>query len=436
MAQAETQVDVAIVGGGLAGLAAAALLGREGLSVALFERSRDLGGRALTTVRQGFHLNLGPHALYRTGAAMAVLRELDIAPRGGRPPVTGLALHGGRMHALPGGLLSLLRTSLVPPGAKLGLARLFARIGRLDARALARRTVREWSASEAGHPVVAQLVEALVRLGTYAHAPERLSAAAGLAQIQAGLAGGVLYVDGGWRTIVEALERRARAAGATLRAASRAVAVERLGDGWRLELGEGGCCEAGAVILAVPPAAATDLVAGEQRERIGAWAARAVAVRAACLDLGLSSLPEPRATFALGIDRPLYLSVHSAVAALAPPGAATVHVVKYLEPDAEADAHATEAELEELLDAVQPGWRRVVVERRFLPAMTVSWALPEAAAGGVEGRPGPEVPGAPGLYVVGDWVGPEGLLADAALASARAAARRIAAEAAARPRVA
>jgi len=31
----------------------------------------------------------------------------------------------------------------------------------------------------------------------------------------------------------------------------------------------------------------------------------------------------------------------------------------------------------------------------------------------------------PGLYVAGDWVGPAGLLADASLASARAAARTI-----------
>ena len=44
----------------------------------------------------------------------------------------------------------------------------------------------------------------------------------------------------------------------------------------------------------------------------------------------LARLPQPRATFALGIDRPLYLSVHSAVAALAPAGGAMIHVAKYL----------------------------------------------------------------------------------------------------------
>ena len=78
-----------------------------------------------------------------------------------------------------------------------------------------------------------------------------------------------------------------------------------------------------------------------------------------------------------------------------------------------------------LLDLMQPGWRAALVARRFLPHLTVSHALVTAAQGGTAGRPGPAVPDVPGLYVAGDWVGPEGMLADASLASARQAARLI-----------
>ncbi len=35
------------------------------------------------------------------------------------------------------------------------------------------------------------------------------------------------------------------------------------------------------------------------------------------------------------------------------------------------------------------------------------------------------MPDAPGVFVVGDWVGPEGMLLDASLASAERAAREI-----------
>ena len=66
-----------------------------------------------------------------------------------------------------------------------------------------------------------------------------------------------------------------------------------------------------------------------------------------------------------------------------------------------------------MLDQLQPGWREVVIERRFLPRMVAASALATAADGGLAGRPGPQVPEAPGLYLAGDWVGPQGWLADA-----------------------
>ncbi|HTZ10385.1 MAG TPA: hypothetical protein VMB72_15035, partial [Acidimicrobiales bacterium] len=50
----------------------------------------------------------------------------------------------------------------------------------------------------------------------------------------------------------------------------------------------------------------------------------------------------------------------------------------------------------------------------------VSHALPRPGPG-LAGRPPVAVPGRPGVFVAGDWVGPVGLLADAALDSGRAA---------------
>jgi len=161
--------------------------------------------------------------------------------------------------------------------------------------------------------------------------------------------------------------------------------------------------------------------------RSGRTCCISIPIKAACLDLGLSRLPQPRARFALGIDEPLYLSVHSAVARLAPDGGATIHVAKYLDPDLPHAAKSDERQLEALLDLIQPGWRELVVERRFLPSMTVYHALVTAAQGGPAGRPGPAVPNVANLYVVGDWVGPDGLLADTSLASAKRAAQMIAA---------
>ena len=61
------------------------------------------------------------------------------------------------------------------------------------------------------------------------------------------------------------------------------------------------------------------------------------------------------------------------------------------------------------MDLLQPGWRDRVLARRFLPEMVVVHDIPKAARLGCRGRPGPQVPGMKGLFVVGDWVGSEGM---------------------------
>jgi phytoene dehydrogenase-like protein len=183
---------------------------------------------------------------------------------------------------------------------------------------------------------------------------------------------------------------------------------------------------AATVIIATGLSAAANLLQQTAAAAtLGRWAAEAIPATAACLDVALRRLPRPSATVALGIDRPLYLSVHSAVARLAPDGGALIHVARYQPVSQPSDPAADAHELEALLDLVQPGWRDQLVYRRFLPHMVVMEAIATAAQRGLSGRPGPAVPGCDNLYVAGDWVGPEGMLADAALASARQAAHLV-----------
>jgi hypothetical protein len=111
--------------------------------------------------------------------------------------------------------------------------------------------------------------------------------------------------------------------------------------------------------------------------------------------------------------------VHSNVAHVAPPGAATIHVARYLAPG---EGAPSEAELLAVLEHLQPGARELVVEQRFLPRLVVMHDIVRASRAGYAGRPGVRVPGVENAALVGDWVGGEGLLADATFASARAAA--------------
>jgi len=412
--------DVIVVGGGLAGLTAAAYAARAGRRVLLCERARDVGGRAATQNESGFLFNLGPHALYRASTAAAVLAELGVAYSGKVPSGSGAyGVSGGRKHALPGGLVSLLTTSLLGLPGKIEVAKVLASLQRIDAARYLRVSVDEWLAETFRHEEVRALMRALVRVTSYANCPDRMSAGAAIRQLQSGFGGGVLYLDGGWQTLIEGLRRAVGALGVEVRTGARVDAVEGDGVVGGVRLAGGEVLKAAAVVLTGAPDEVSALVRSGEHPPLRRWVDSAVPVRAACLDLGLSRLPQPRATFGLGIDRPLYLSVHSAVANLGPEGSATVHVAKYLAPDDALDAAATQRELEDMMDLIQSGWRDLVRQRRFLPRLTVAHHVPLAEAGG--GRAPVEVAGFANLFIAGDWVGDEAMLADASMASGRAA---------------
>jgi phytoene dehydrogenase-like protein len=418
----DARADLVVVGGGLAGLTAAAFASRAGLDVVLLERSSEAGGRAATHVAGDFLFNVGPHALYARGPAARAFADLGVGFGGRRPSASGgLALHGGSLHALPGGFVSLLSTDLLSLSGKIEVARLLASFSGIDASLLRGRTLREWLDSTIRDARARELLEALMRLTSYANDPAASCAAAAVAQLQSGLDPGVVYLDHGWATLVAGLRRAAEQKGTRIRVGCRAESVRRVGDRFQVDTGAGRL-SARAVVLAVPPRSAASLVEGSAAAGLAALAGEAVPVQAACLDLGLARLPSPRRLFVVGIDRPLYFSVHSASARLAPKGGALVHVAKYLGPG-ESDPKAARAELEAFCDLVQPGWRKEVVESRYLPSITVAGDLVPAGRTRAE----VEVAGAEGLYLAGDWVAcadePSTMLADAAVASGREAAR-------------
>jgi phytoene dehydrogenase-like protein len=443
--------NVVVVGGGLAGLAASIYLARGGRNVTLFEKRRLLGGRAVTNLRHGYRFNLGAHAFYRDGLGAKVLRELGIPVRGGLAKPRALALVGDEELRLPTNWLSFIATSLLSLRGKQQLGSALLHIRRRGGTRAGSLTLRDWIDGRISDRRARQVLEALVRLATYADHADVESASHALAQMKIAMRG-ALYVDEGWQKIVDSMHSAAISSGVHFVSSSRIVGVVHDDSVRAVELGglevdadrndtlflampqpapeevEGALIPAETVLLAVDPHTAAQL-AGDA----GADWRNARPVTAACLDVALRSLPRPKNTFALGIDQPLYYAVHSAFAQLTPRGGALVHLAKYnreghatdeelegSKPRRTSAAVADEQELESLLDRMQPGWREVLVHRRFLPAMTVSNALVTPTAP----RPSP-VTSVRGLYIAGDWVGDEGLLSDAALSSAKAAAKAI-----------
>jgi len=394
-----------VAGGGLAGLTAANALadalGNQSHKVTVLEQSERLGGRAITQNQAGYLMNLGPHALYSGGVARRTFEAWGIPLSGSRPDLRGNAylVYRGEKHPFFAGVPGLLRHPLFSFREKLELMRIL-RLATTPQHP-AQSSMEAWILRHARSELVAAFMRAMTRLTTYATDLKHLGAAQTLAQIRSALTSGVLYLDGGWQTLVNGLADRARSRGIEIRTG---VPIETLGES-----------KASGVILAVPP---------ESVERISGCALPKLRPsRMACLQIGLRRLPQGSATFALGIDRPIYLSVHSAYAKLAPAGSAVVHAGKYLsgsrtsEPG---DDHADRAELEAVADLAMPGWRADADIIQFLPNMLVTHGM--AAC---EGRPEVDALKLPGVAIAGDWVGNDGMLADASVSSAVRAAHAI-----------
>jgi oxygen-dependent protoporphyrinogen oxidase len=289
--------QVVIIGGGISGLAAAFFTreqaARRGLpaQVVLLEEQARLGGLIETVYRDGFLIECGPDSFITDKPwALSLARELELEPEmvGTREENRrAYVVRGGRLVEIPPGFLLLGPARLGPlftspilslfgklrAGFDLLLPRAFAGADESVASFVTRRFGRE-----AFERLAQPLTSAI-----YGVAPERLSLKAtfprffeleqthrsvilGLGAIararstSANDASGArlgLFVSfkHGMATMVEAL---ARALGDCARLRARAVALEREGPRWRVELGApaapgaGQAIAADAVVIATP----------------------------------------------------------------------------------------------------------------------------------------------------------------------------------------
>jgi glycine/D-amino acid oxidase-like deaminating enzyme len=171
-----------------------------------------------------------------------------------------------------------------------------------------------------------------------------------------------------------------------------------------------GVYRASAVVVAAgTPAATLAVLASEPT-----WGDLGAPVTAACLDVGTNRVPTPG--YVVSLDDPLYGTVQSPPAHQAPQDGAVIGVIRYGTRNAKDDRAALESHL------VQVGVHDSdIVTQRFLARMVVSSTMPRAATGGLAGRPSITASGLPRVFLAGDWIGPDGVLSDASLASGHSA---------------
>lgn len=409
----QERTDVVVVGGGIAGLVAATDAARAGAAVILVEARTAGGGRARSDRVDGFTVNHGAHALYRAGAARAIVDDLGVPWAGRRPRVLGSGwLDDGR------------RVSMARPGRAGGPAgiRALVRATRKGEPERHRsRTMAEWFAAqpEAARP----MLWAAIRTATYQSDFHDADARAVLTQFQRA-AKGVDYLHGGWQTLVDGLQQAADRAGVR-RVTGKVSGVVAVDDRWTVA-SAAGSIDAGAVVLAMGGPVDADRLLGGVSPSVARWASLARPVLASTLEVLLRSKPKPRRPAAYALDEPVYSVDAAATCSIAPRGGAVVHGLFY-EPDQASDV-VPRARLEAALDAWQPGWRAHVVDVIERKRMVVAHDRPRLAA--APDLPAAVVPDLDGVYLASDAVTAGGLLADAAASSGRVAGRAAAQRAA------
>lgn len=175
MASTDASLPVAIVGGGLTGLAAAWQLVQKGRRVRLFETALQVGGVIQTERTDGWLVEAGPNSLQESATLAGLFTQLGLDPAKCHASPAArqrYIVRGGRPRAAPLSPGTLLRTELFSAAAKIRMAaELFRRpIERAEDVSLA-EFGRYHFGAEFGDYALNPFVS-----GIYAGDPEKLSA--------------------------------------------------------------------------------------------------------------------------------------------------------------------------------------------------------------------------------------------------------------------
>jgi len=286
---------IAVVGGGITGLAAAHTL-QQGTAdgrvarVTLIEGAPRLGGKIVTERVGGFLIEGGPDSfLTLKPEAVQFARALGLGDRliPTRQPRHVFILYRGRLHPLPDGLTSLVPRRLGPflrsdlfsirEKARFGWDLIAPQNRNGDDEtigAFVRRRLGPAAVERLAGPLLAGIhagdVEALSLRATFPTLAEAEARYGGLiramlarrrgAPTAAGEAAMFMTLAGGLQELVDHAAAALRAV--AVRTGTRVLALERRGFGYRIVLEEGEVVEADAVILATPAHVSAALLRG------------------------------------------------------------------------------------------------------------------------------------------------------------------------------
>ncbi|MFH1437348.1 MAG: protoporphyrinogen oxidase [Pseudomonadota bacterium] len=275
---------VAVIGGGIAGLTAAWLLGRQGRGAVVFEQEDEAGGNIRSSRRDGYTVERGPYCFMRSSRSVwRLLRDADIEDRivGATALATKRFVYrDGKLHAMPLDPVSFARSKLFSWETKLRLlAEPFKKGGAEE-----NETAWDFFERRFGEEFVTYAISSFVS-GVYAGDVKQLGAKAAFPKFWAFEKEYGSMIRGAMNFMLKRREEEHRAGihprkglwsfqdglgfitawlagrlGDSVRPSSRVRSLKKLSGGIAVQ-GDGGEEAFKKVILAVPPSAAAEILA-------------------------------------------------------------------------------------------------------------------------------------------------------------------------------
>ncbi|MDG5787712.1 FAD-dependent oxidoreductase [Evansella sp. AB-P1] len=418
----KSQYDVIIVGGGLAGLSAAAYLSHSGKKVAVIERGK-LGGRAMTINMKGFQFNFGAHAIYGRDKSYLALMEKELNLKLYWSEFTQMKAKydlGEEVSVVPSNIGGLLQTKLLKGMDKFRFAYhvLFTMLG--FEKGDPTLSIQQWLDRKKVSPAVKEMMLNLASSNFFTGEPESIPSDVFFGYYKRLFKTNipVSYIQGGWRKLIDEFVRVIEQNNGEIITKTKVTGITTEKSTVTKIHTSKHTFVADDFIFAIPPDELKVLFNStplqSDLESYNSYEPTYVMF----YDVGLKRRIESPYTYIFDKDRQIFISDISYYdMEAAPPGGQLLQAVAYLkanEVDSTQSHEHIKNRIEDFYDKHFDGWRKELVVPRVSKVAVVQaikWTMNQ------RGLP-TSFPGIKNAYFAGDWCQGTGQLSELSFSSA------------------
>ncbi|MBA4493108.1 phytoene desaturase family protein [Paenactinomyces guangxiensis] len=418
---------VVVVGGGLAGLSAAARLAHYGYEVTLLEKAPKLGGRAITIPLKGFNFNFGAHAIYARDKS--VLRKFE----------SEIHLHvdwkdfsaskafydmGSYTTPMPATLEGLYRTKILDSQNKLRFAyEVFKTMASIE-RGEDGVPIGEYLQKEPEQ--VRDLLLTVASSNFFTNEPEKIPSPLFFEYYKRLFSThrAVSYIGGGWQAIVNSFAEIIEKNGGKIVPKEKVTGLDWNGNRITAVHGKEQTYEADTFIFCIPPKELCNLFSDTPQQKYFDEYSRYAATQVVVYDVGLKErIASPFTYVYQKAQRVFITDISYYDTTCVPEGGQLMQAVAYLNEEEIANGKADEkiGIIETVYDKHFPGWRDRLVAKRVSKKATVQ----EIKCIDDQRLMPVKFYSLPNAYFAGDWCQGEGQLSELSFSSAYEVTSRI-----------